>query len=517
MKLKLSSILFLSLALAACTYLQQPITQDQNQSNAHDKKIETCSSFISITEAIIKNANVIDVEARRIHGYPYLRTNRFFSDFRHENLNDHAFDSWAEHLLTLNMDGWRIELTNLPQTEKNELIKLADQFKYIQVNNSETRLEGALQYCAELLMANNLNDSDEQEKLKLSAKTADEYRTWQRLVGLYPISALLFRSGIDRWRNKTRRTYELPLSNLSVSGNLIQYAPIESTQLTASEVSQIISNSSIDPLRIPQPKGKDIKSLFASFAPIFEIDVVSDDDQIGTVELDSDRQASINIHLPKAYQHFSYTRVAENNLLQLNYTIWFPSRPKTSKFDLLGGHLDGITWRVTLLPNGKPWLYDTIHNCGCYHLVFPTQSATVLQQSQTINEPIFIPQHIQHPSISSHSSQRPVLRIAHRTHYIERVYFNASEPTQIINYKLSNNRKLRSLKLPDGNFQSLFGQDGLIKSSQRNERFLLWPMGIPSPGAMRQWGHHATAFVGRRHFDDARLFENYFAINAADF
>ena len=76
---------------------------------------------------------------------------------------------------------------------------------------------------------------------------------------------------------------------------------------------------------------------------------------------------------------------------------------------------------------------------------------------------------------------------------------------------------MRSLKLPDGNFQSLFGQDGLIKSSQRNERFLLWPMGIPSPGAMRQWGHHATAFVGRRHFDDARLFENYFAINAADF
>jgi len=35
-------------------------------------------------------------------------------------------------------------------------------------------------------------------------------------------------------------------------------------------------------------------------------------------------------------------------------------------------------------------------------------------------------------------------------------------------------------------------------------------MGIPSPGAMRQWGHHAIAFVGRRHFDDARLFEQYF-------
>jgi hypothetical protein len=36
-------------------------------------------------------------------------------------------------------------------------------------------------------------------------------------------------------------------------------------------------------------------------------------------------------------------------------------------------------------------------------------------------------------------------------------------------------------------------------------------MGIESAGAMRQWGRHATAFVGRRHFDEAQLIERYFA------
>jgi hypothetical protein len=35
-------------------------------------------------------------------------------------------------------------------------------------------------------------------------------------------------------------------------------------------------------------------------------------------------------------------------------------------------------------------------------------------------------------------------------------------------------------------------------------------MGIESAGAMRQWGRQATAFVGRRHFDDADLFEKRF-------
>jgi hypothetical protein len=32
-------------------------------------------------------------------------------------------------------------------------------------------------------------------------------------------------------------------------------------------------------------------------------------------------------------------------------------------------------------------------------------------------------------------------------------------------------------------------------------------------GAMRQWGKHATAFVGRRHFDDPRLMEDRFVFN----
>jgi len=30
---------------------------------------------------------------------------------------------------------------------------------------------------------------------------------------------------------------------------------------------------------------------------------------------------------------------------------------------------------------------------------------------------------------------------------------------------------------------------------------------------MRQWGRHATAFVGRRHFDDADLIERRFNID----
>jgi hypothetical protein len=51
-----------------------------------------------------------------------------------------------------------------------------------------------------------------------------------------------------------------------------------------------------------------------------------------------------------------------------------------------------------------------------------------------------------------------------------------------------------------------------VPGSERGERWLFWPMGVPEPGAMRQWGRHATAFVGRRHFDDPWLLERYFML-----
>jgi hypothetical protein len=62
-------------------------------------------------------------------------------------------------------------------------------------------------------------------------------------------------------------------------------------------------------------------------------------------------------------------------LLQLVYTLSFPERPARGVVDFLAGRLDGVTWRVTLAPDGEPLVYDSIHPCGCYHVFFPTPRA----------------------------------------------------------------------------------------------------------------------------------------------
>lgn len=161
---------------------------------------------------------------------------------------------------------------------------------------------------------------------------------------------------------------------------------------------------------------------------------------------------------------------------------------------------------MTLGPDGEPWLYDAIHHCGCYHKFFPSRRLRLRKGLPTSYfEPPLLPQ----PA----PERRPlVLRIAHHTHFIQRLYHDEaqtvfSSSAQPMEWKDYN--QLRSLP-SDGGSRSLFGPHGLIAGTERTERFLLWPMGIRSPGAMRQWGRHPTAFVGRRHFDDAFLIESLF-------
>ena len=111
--------------------------------------------------------------------------------------------------------------------------------------------------------------------------------------------------------------------------------------------------------------------------------------------------------------------------------------------------------------------------------------------------------------------ERPLVRLAPRTHYIDQVALVRGADS-VSRYVFLDYDALRSLPLAGSARRSAFGMDGLIPGTERSERFLYWPMGIASPGAMRQWGRHATAFVGRRHFDDADLLERRFELDVED-
>jgi hypothetical protein len=186
------------------------------------------------------------------------------------------------------------------------------------------------------------------------------------------------------------------------------------------------------------------------------------------------------------------------------YTIWFPERPRTGAGDILGGNLDGVVIRVTLGADGAPLVYDTIHPCGCYHMFFPTALVKSLPAPPGREEWAFVPAVL--PAL--HAAQRVVVRVASRTHYVTGIRADSADGG--IAYRLVDDNDLRALPAGEQVTRSAFGPDGIVPGTERGERFLFWPMGIDNAGAMRQWGIHATAFIGRRHFDDADLIERRF-------
>ncbi|MFT7288306.1 MAG: hypothetical protein ACI87W_002424, partial [Halieaceae bacterium] len=172
----------------------------------------------------------------------------------------------------------------------------------------------------------------------------------------------------------------------------------------------------------------------------------------------------------------------------------------------LAGALDGLVWRVTLDRDGAILLYDSIHPCGCYQQYFPSPRLLLRPSATAWAEPPLLPQ----PAPALGPGERVVIRLSSGDHYIQRVFGETSvSGTDRASYQLRAYRDLYRVDHPEGP-RSLFNAAGLVSGSERGERFYLWPMGVRSPGAMRERGTQATAFLGRRHFDDADLLDAVF-------
>ena len=472
-------LLFVTSFLTGCA------TVETRPAAPTDTVLPACRMLYQEVDAAIDHAGVRDYGSSPVRDFPYLRTTRLLASFRGELTTQQHWTTWTTHMADLDAESRALELRNLPTSMKDR---------------RNGRLDDELSRCRERLLAADLAQPERRAMLRDAARVPDDYVTWWQVLGLYPLTAPFVSTRISAWHTETRNSFATPLAELPVAGELIRWAPSPDALLTAPQVGDILHRS-LDPLGIPMPAGIDLERLFNTFAPVWEVDVVDSNDRIGMPRWDNG--PVVDVARPALYRKVSHTRFGDQVLLQLNYIVWFPARPGN---DMYAGQLDGLNWRVTLGPNGEPWLYDVIHNCGCYHEFFPSHHLRLRDDLPTSYfEPPLLPQ-------SAPEQQPLVLRIASHTHFIQRIYHDESPPklpSDVQPMAWEEYDALRSLPTADG-YRSLFGKYGLIAGTERSERFLLWPMGVRSPGAMRQWGHHATAFVGRRHFDDAFLIESLF-------
>lgn len=442
-----------------------------------------CLALFQQVDAAVEQQDVRDYGPAQVEGFPYLRVDRLFASFRDEVDEEERFAAWSRHLAALDAQARRLELSNLDEPV---------------AGMDDTALTRKLEGCRDQLIATELAHPTMREQLRKAAQVPDAYIGWWRVAGLYPITAPIVASRISQWHAETHEVFKTPLQQLPVAGTLTRWAVPKASTLERAQVERLLKHR-VDPLGLPILSDDERQQLFDTFAPLWEVDVVSDDDHIGTPYWSRKNTLAVNIGQPTVYTQLSHTRFNGKVLLQLNYIVWFPAR---SGDDIYAGQLDGINWRVTLGPDGTPWLFDAMHNCGCYYQVFPTAHLKLRDDlASAYREMPLQPQ-------TAPEEQPLIVRLAHATHYIQRVY-GADRTGGVTLLAWSDYDALRALPAPGGS-RSLFGEHGIVEASARPERFLLWPMGIRSPGAMRQWGQHAIAFVGRRHFDDAYLLDSLF-------
>lgn len=489
-----------TLFLCACAGLvEQDLVSESSTTNSD--AINLCRQFYFDLDDAVRNAEVEDAQTTRIKGFPYLHTNRFLSSLRTELHDSEKFQFWLKQLSLLAQQTLAIEHRNLP-IEKRQTLNIQT------LKGHTPDITSTLNSCGELLSQHDFMSADNRQRLINTAVVADDYHTWKRIVGLYALTAIPFSWGIDRWHQESTAALTQPLQTRTAQGPLIQYLLTDAPAFSDfAQVRAAVNLAKQNSLAIPLPEPEVLNKLFATYAPIWEVETVSNDDRIGTPLWGAEANiAHIDTSTPTVYKQVSYTRFNQQILLQLNYIVWFPARTCTSSVDLLCGHIDGLIWRVTLNNDGQPLVYDSIHNCGCYHTFFPSNRLELSKSSNTYEEAAFAP--MVAPTVDFDS--RIIVRIASGSHYIEAVYAGKATSNSASVLQWEDYHRLRSLVMDNNSRRSLFLSNGIVNGTQRGERWFFWPMGITSAGAMRQWGKHATAFVGRRHFDDPYLMERAF-------
>jgi len=447
-----------------------------------------CQEFFDQLDEKVNEAGVRNVSSFPVPGFPYLRTNRFFSAFRNNLKDEKERELWVQWMKELSVEARKKEISNLPDLEKIDQEKLLSQ----------------LEACSPELLNHDKTRSNFYQTLLPLVKIPDEYSCLRRGIGLYPLISLPVALATQNSREKIRRRFETSLSDLPADGSLKSFVPEKKAFLQGEEIEGMIKEYKKNPFGASVMDKYQENKLAQSFAPVFIQDVAAPYDRIGKVVWKGNR-LEIDPEKPTVYYYISHAFLKGEPILQINYVIWYEERAGKRSPWIERGHLDGLTARISLDSQRRPFMVDVVNDCGCYHFFSPEKERVAQVLSKTFQFDPFVPQWL--PTVPQ--GKRFGIRINSGWHQVERL-LSVEETPDSISYELVPYDVLEALPHENGRTESIFDSKGIVKGSERVERFILFSMGISSIGSMRQRGHHAIELIGRTHFDDPFLFDKSF-------
>lgn len=418
-----------------------------------------------------------DAQAVTVSGEPFLRVTRKMASFELDQLDHRQRLDWLELAFQEGRRGLESEVSRLDDAPALE----------------------PLMQCARAEIVWIAYDDRRWEKLSDRVSVPDAYQSWRRAVGLFPLMRPLLGIQVRR----LEAYFEAQYGSYEGGGEWRRYLlarEVTGGPATESILTQALNRSALGLYHFTE---QEQQLLLTRHAPVLEVETSGSYDRPGSPRWQNGRW---EVEGPvRAYTQVTETRWQGEWVPQLIYHFWFDERPREHLLDIYGGRLDGFIWRVTLTRSGDVLLYDSVHPCGCYLKWHPVKERLTLKPDAP-DDGIMT---LMPVSLSGKGSIPPIVRLQSSTHYlVDIAHTTDGKEGGKESYTLAPYDNLRSIH--GDRRRSLFDSDGLVPGTERLERFLLWNTGVPSPGAMRQWGQHATSFLGTRHFDDPGLLDRYF-------
>ncbi len=454
-----------------------------------------CGSLLAKMDEAVDHADATDTSVFRIRGYPYLRTSRFLASMGDRLSTNDERSAWIAHLHLLDLEARQKEMAVLD----------GDSFHRLAIESGlpEPRTEATdrVLACSDEGFRLAAEDPELAHRVSAAIDIPSEYSLWRRTIGIYPLISLPVTAVSNRVFNDIRHRHQQPLESLPRSGTRLAYT---ATPTPETSLAHLFHPGNRDILGIPIISPPDAHRLAARYAPTMIQDIAADYDRIGAVAWRDDVLV-VNGDTPTGYYYVGFGLLGSTPHVQISYCFWYSSRsgPNAPWFE--HGHLDGLTVRINLDTHGDPFMVDLMNTCGCYHFFVPSADRVA-----AIHHPEWGPDTLVPSWLPGGFPENPLsLYVSSGQHQVNHI---AAAPYSgnSVAYELRPYEALETLSYGGGQRRSMFDADGIAHGSGRIEPLLFFSMGIPAVGSMRQRGHHPIKLVGRAHFDDPDLFNQWF-------
>ena len=320
------------LLTVGCSTIDQPSRSDQpawSDREFRSAEVKECVDWFTKLDETIDRAGVRDAEAYRVPGFPYLRVNRFLASFRQQASNNPvAFSAWSKRLRALDERSRSYEINNLHQN----LLAVLEV-------NSRSAATTRTNQCANSLATFDANTASQKRMLIERARVPDDYDELKRTVGVYPVVSMAFFEFAKKWQKEASDMFQQTAAGTIEQKYIVRYRSPDNAA-PARRIALNFSNAKTDALGIPQIGDREMEILYATFAPVFEIETTGEYDRFGPLRWGAGETPEVDVLRPTVYRRLAFTRYGGRTLVQLVYMIWFTERPQNGSLDPLSGKLE---------------------------------------------------------------------------------------------------------------------------------------------------------------------------------